>query len=1213
MDKIKNGFLLMLLVLIAAPSFAQININTPDVCLGNVSSFSYSSPSSSTISSYTWTFGDGFSSTMASPRHLYKNTGSFTVKVEAKTSSGAIETANLQIKVYALPTAELGATGLLKACLNTNAICLKDESTPATSSQTITSKIIIWGDGAYEKSNASEFCHTYSNADLFTVSYEVTDKYGCKGFDTAKIEVVPSVEAIINYTVNYISCTEARICVLNKSEPTKGSVVNYKWIIDGNSLNKSLLLTPHCFNISTSKTIKVKLFANNSVGCSDTTEVEIPIKFDTGRTMTLSDSLICYGDVSGIRSSYPLLNGEKGNWYLNDSFLGPDSIKTFIPKHIKNINIGMNYVKLEVLRGNCKETFLDSFLVTGPKAEILLFNHTQCNTNRKVFFVGEPQLKFVDHLKYQWTLTDPNGEVCTAERAKNKNKYKNCNESSDWWHKHIYQDIRNGYRVKFQVTDTVTGCTDQALDVVNLLQCGNCELLVNCEPAKICQNEWLFTNTRGADDPFLVTLDSGRTWQKYPIFIDESYSGKYDLGFMYKFTFPGFANDFGDDSIQLSGPITLYDTILCSQNLTVIPLVKDSFTLSVQNSCRPLSFRIHMANGKYNAGDSLLVHLGDSLLEIITSSDSFRVDSLSYSIDTTGFSGSVYIIYKRNGCQVSYSQYLGVGYSFHLSQTGNACTNEQLCFIADVIDKKSSNKWSLNNNYGSIEWYLDSIKQSEIDFTFCKQIKDYGPHTLQAIVTNNDGCKDTIKQPFIVQEVSANVTSQSRSFYCNKLRQFFDSSELKYPSKDDKIVEYLWDWGTNNYSTLKKDPFKSFVGIYDSVVVSHIAVSKSGCRDTITYTLDIQTSKPKFHIKDSLGCSPLKVEFFNESENCSQYIWEFGDSSNNTYFSFKKDNPTFTYTKPGTYYINLIGIDTIYNPYTGSVYYCQNSYPIKNKSISVTVLPTFKTGINAPDTICQGASVNFKSLSDTGFTYDKWNFGDGSGDVIRATGSNYTYSFSKEGLYTVKLNPFATALPGQPYCHEKASKDITVLGISADFVVDPSSIDPIFKFNNQSNPITANFNWNFGDPPSGSKNTSTDVHPSHNYNNRNGTHTVCLVATNSFGCKDSTCIDLESNYTSKLNMYNTFTPGNNDGSNDEFDIEIEGEAVYELTIFNRYGTQVFQGKVDGFVGDGQNWNGKINNTGADCASGTYFYSFTYSFADDPENKNTVEGVITLIR
>lgn len=1204
------------MVLLLASNFqlvGQISINTKDICLGNVSSFSYSSPNNANIVSYNWTFGDGFSATMSNPRHLYKKTGSFAVKLTAKTSSGSTESSTLQVKVWSLPTANITSQSKLRACLNTDAICLRDNSTPATPNQTITSKIIIWGDGAFEKSNASEFCHTYTKSDLYTVSYEVTDKYGCKGFDTTKIDVVPSVLADIQYTVNYIDCNEARICIYNKSEPTKKSVISYKWIIDGQSVNKSLLLTPYCFNITKTKSVKVKLFANNSVGCSDTAEIEIPIVFDSSRKMNISDSLICYGDLNGITANYPLINGEKANWYLNDSFIGGGNSKSFLPKAIENIIRGKNEVKLIVLRGNCKKTFIDSFVVTGPKAEITLFNNIQCNTNRKVFFVGEPELKFVDHLKYQWDLTDANGENCTAERAKGINKYKNCNKSTDWWHKHIYEISTNIYRVAFSVTDTVSGCADKAYSFVDLMRCGNCQLYVNCDSAKICQNEWLFTETRGADDPYLVTLDSGRTWQKYPMFIDESYSGKYDLGFIYKYQFPGFARDFGDDSIQLTGPITLYDTFLCSKNLTVVPIIKDSFTLAVKNSCRPLSFTINMENGKYLPGDSLIVYLGDSILEKISSADSFNVDSLSYSLDTTGFSGTVGISFIRNGCATSYSQYLGAGYNIFLTQSGNLCTNESNCFIADVIDVKSSQKWSLGNNLGTIEWYLDSVLQSESDFTICQQIKQYGPHHIQAIVTNQSGCKDTISQDFIVQEIRANVTDQSRSFYCNKLRQFFDSSTIMYPHKDDKIVEYLWDWGTKNYTTVKRDPFKSFVGIYDSVVVSHIVVSKSGCRDTISYTLDIKTSKPKFSLKDSIGCSPLKVQFFNESSNCSQYIWEFGDTSNNTYFSFKKDNPTFTYKKPGTYYINLIGIDTIYNPYTGSIYYCQNSYPLNGKSISVTVLPTFKTGIQAPDTVCVGAPINFKSLSDTGFVYDKWNFGDGSGDVITQTGSTYNNSYNTAGLYTVKLNPFANTLPNQPYCHENAQKDILVLGIKADFVIDPGSVEPIFKFNNLSAPINADFNWNFGDPASGAKNTSTKTHPSHNYNNRTGFYQVCLIAENYFGCKDSTCIEIENNYTSKIKLYNTFTPGNNDGSNDEYDIEIVGESMYELTIFNRYGTKVYESKVDGFNGDGSNWNGKINNTGANCASGTYFYSFTYAFADEPDKKNTIEGVITLIR
>jgi hypothetical protein len=42
------------------------------------------------------------------------------------------------------------------------------------------------------------------------------------------------------------------------------------------------------------------------------------------------------------------------------------------------------------------------------------------------------------------------------------------------------------------------------------------------------------------------------------------------------------------------------------------------------------------------------------------------------------------------------------------------------------------------------------------------------------------------------------------------------------------------------------------------------------------------------------------------------------------------------------------------------------------------------------------------------------------------------------------------------------------------------------------------------------------------------------------------------------------------------------------------------------------WNGRVNNTGAEAPEGTYYYLLKYQFKNQDE-KRDVNGVITLIR
>lgn len=83
-------------------SYFSVGINVENVCLGSVSTFSYSS--NQAITSVNWDFGDGFTSNLDNPSHTYASAGTYTVTATTISSSGTIVKCK-QLVVSTIPIA----------------------------------------------------------------------------------------------------------------------------------------------------------------------------------------------------------------------------------------------------------------------------------------------------------------------------------------------------------------------------------------------------------------------------------------------------------------------------------------------------------------------------------------------------------------------------------------------------------------------------------------------------------------------------------------------------------------------------------------------------------------------------------------------------------------------------------------------------------------------------------------------------------------------------------------------------------------------------------------------------------------------------------------------------------------------------------------------------------------------------------------------------
>ena len=150
--------------------------------------------------------------------------------------------------------------------------------------------------------------------------------------------------------------------------------------------------------------------------------------------------------------------------------------------------------------------------------------------------------------------------------------------------------------------------------------------------------------------------------------------------------------------------------------------------------------------------------------------------------------------------------------------------------------------------------------------------------------------------------------------------------------------------------------------------------------------------------------------------------------------------------------------------------------------------------------------------------------------------------------------------------------------------------DEPIDFFETSNDTSVIWNWTFGDDS-----TSNLSDPTHTYYYA-GTYTICLVASNQYGCSDTACIELELE-PAEIVVPNIFTP-NGDLTNDLFEIKGINDR-FGLRIYNRWGNILYDQNPYENNWDGLNLKGNVVHTG------TYYYILTNELEDIKRNGSFV--------
>ena len=303
---------------------------------------------------------------------------------------------------------------------------------------------------------------------------------------------------------------------------------------------------------------------------------------------------------------------------------------------------------------------------------------------------------------------------------------------------------------------------------------------------------------------------------------------------------------------------------------------------------------------------------------------------------------------------------------------------------------------------------------------------------------------------------------------------------------------YLWNTGATTSSITTSTP-----GFYTVDMIT-----APGCFITLDVTILADSTQPIANFVADTVCGGNATAFTDLSTTSvgaiSNWDWDFnndGTVDNTT------QNPSFTFTGPGVYPVNLAtGIGSCGHDTTINVYV--NALPIADFSFTNE---------------CFGTSTQFTDLSNPSggvITTWQWDF-DNNGAVDNTT-QNPSNGYAAAGTYTAELYVSAGA------CSDSITKQIVVNPVPvANFSASIVCLGAPNVFTDLSSVTTGNiasWAWDFGD----ASGTSVLQNPTYTYSTA-GSYNVTLTVISDSGCTHDTTIVVEV-YSNPIADFTATTP-----------------------------------------------------------------------------------------
>ncbi|MCB0568387.1 MAG: PKD domain-containing protein [Phaeodactylibacter sp.] len=495
---------------------------------------------------------------------------------------------------------------------------------------------------------------------------------------------------------------------------------------------------------------------------------------------------------------------------------------------------------------------------------------------------------------------------------------------------------------------------------------------------------------------------------------------------------------------------------------------------------------------------------------------------------------------------------------------------------------------------------------------------------------------------------------------------------IQFNNTSAGLAGSLWDFGTGDTTSLTH-PLYTFPapGAY-TVTLEGISL-QNACSTSLSQPVVIgEAPVAAFALDDAMGCTPLSVNFANQSTGGNFYQWDFGDGNSSV-----QENPSHTFTEAGDYPVRL-SVSNAAGCTTDSIFTAVFAFPVPEAAFAIEQ--------ERPCGLPMTAWFHNQSEGAQGFS---WNLGLPTGSSL----ANPIQEYTEAGAYPIQLTA-----SNQYGCLDTTFQTLTLFDSPiADFALDTlSGCQPLrVSFANYSR--GNHFSWDFGDGTISSENQvmheypdagwydvslvagyddicydtmklagavevlpmpnagfewveelfngnatgtiqfintseqakqyywdfgdggqSEEENPEHRYQ-YNGAYPVRLTAVAEGGCRDDTLITLRPELIKGLYVPNAFAPGLGAGDARYFLPKGIGLKEYVVEIFSPYGQLLWKSSLLRGGQPAEGWDGTLN--GAPLPQDVYVWKISAIFEDETQwngselsgRRYQKMGSVTLIR